>query len=394
MDLPAIGGSHPCVRQALALRRGATADRDRLLLVEGLWAHQVLLATNTLVHAFLHCAEASFSSDARGCAAQMVQRAQASYSISARTLARLAERDRPDGLLSVVELPTWSPAELPLSAEALVAVADGLETPGNIGTLLRTLDGCAGEALLVTNQRARLTHPAVFRASHGTSLLSPSWCSLPSPTRSTGSAGTVSTSTWRMRRPSVATRAGLRGRTAVVLGAERYGISATWYDHGFASVQSPCSVAVTRSRRRLGVGAALRGARPQERLVGAQPVSTAKNHTPAATSPPRARSGPMPPPHVRSSGWTPSALVAAAEPVPARSGRHPAEAEYQAQHGNHEEPDESEQDAEPERSAWHTYRAQPPTRQQDASNLGGGDSSSGERQDDPTEGGLLLGSTR
>lgn len=129
MDLSAVGGSHPSVRHALALRRGTAGDRDRHLLVEGLWGHRVLLGTDVTVCAFFSCPEAACSEDAHSCAEQVAQRAQASYRISAKTLARLSERDRPDGLLSIVMLPSWSLTSLSPGADALLAVADGLETP-------------------------------------------------------------------------------------------------------------------------------------------------------------------------------------------------------------------------------------------------------------------------
>jgi tRNA G18 (ribose-2'-O)-methylase SpoU len=54
--------------------------------------------------------------------------------------------------------------------EPLVLVADAIEIPGNRGTLLRTLDACGGDCLLLTNRRARLIQPKVFRGSRGMNL--------------------------------------------------------------------------------------------------------------------------------------------------------------------------------------------------------------------------------
>jgi TrmH family RNA methyltransferase len=61
----------------------------------------------------------------------------------------------------------WDPDRIGLNADALVLVADAIEIPGNLGTLLRTLDACGGDCLIVTNRRARLNHPKVFRGSRG-----------------------------------------------------------------------------------------------------------------------------------------------------------------------------------------------------------------------------------
>jgi TrmH family RNA methyltransferase len=46
-----------------------------------------------------------------------------------------------------------------------VVVLDGLEIPGNIGTIIRTSDGAAVDAVFICNRRARIAHPKVIRAA-------------------------------------------------------------------------------------------------------------------------------------------------------------------------------------------------------------------------------------
>ena len=52
-------------------------------------------------------------------------------------------------------------------------VADGIEYAGNLGTLIRTADACAVDALVLTRATARVTHPKAFVASRGTVLTTP-----------------------------------------------------------------------------------------------------------------------------------------------------------------------------------------------------------------------------
>ena len=49
-------------------------------------------------------------------------------------------------------------------ADALVLVADAVEIPGNLGTLIRTVDAANADCLLLTSRRARPSHPAVYSA--------------------------------------------------------------------------------------------------------------------------------------------------------------------------------------------------------------------------------------
>src|SRR4029453_8819372 len=95
------------------------------------------------------------------------------HRIAPKVIERLTERDRPDGLVSLVRLPRGDADALPLKDRALGLVADAIGIPGNLGTLLRTLDACGGDALVLTNRRTRLSHPKVFRGSRGMLLRVP-----------------------------------------------------------------------------------------------------------------------------------------------------------------------------------------------------------------------------
>jgi TrmH family RNA methyltransferase len=241
LALPQIGLHHPRIRQLRHIINNTAPNHKRLFVAEGLWAHNVLLDLGAPIDLFLWCPEAAYSDEAFRRSVECVALARCAYRISPRVLELICERDRPDGLASLVPLPTWDPDALRLGPDALVLVADAIEIPGNLGTLLRTLDACGADALLLTNRRTRLSHPKVFRGSRGMNLRVPV-LEFDEP----GDAVR-----WLHKRGFTVHLAALgpdavdyrtiafRGRTALVVGNERYGISAPWYAHGFGSVTVP-----------------------------------------------------------------------------------------------------------------------------------------------------------
>jgi RNA methyltransferase, TrmH family len=240
LDFQPIGLHHPAADLVRDVQNNRTGIPRRMFVAEGLFENNIVLDTGVTVDTFLWCPDAAYSDEARKRAEQLAERARKSYRISEKVLARLAERPSPDGLLSVAQLPDWGPDSIALGAQALVLVTDAVEIPGNLGTLIRTLDACAADCLVMVNRRTRLTHPKVIRASQGMSIRVPSF-----------EFGTPQDAIeWLNRNEftvyladtddSVNYRScDYRGRTALVVGSERYGVSRPWYDAGCQRVGIP-----------------------------------------------------------------------------------------------------------------------------------------------------------
>lgn len=240
MELQQIGLGHPRVKQVLDIQRNTAPNPRRLFVAEGLWAHNLVLETGAPVETFFWCPEAIYSDEARKRSEEIAARAYRAYRVSPKTMERMAERERPDGLLSIAELPQWDPYELTFGDDALVLVADAVEIPGNLGTLIRSLDACAADCLVLTNRRTRLTHPKVLKGSQGMCLTVPSvefddvaeaveWLR--------GNRFAVYVADTDEARPYRAVD--YRGRVAFVVGSERYGVSKAWYEPDFGRVAVP-----------------------------------------------------------------------------------------------------------------------------------------------------------
>ena len=241
MELQQIGLQHPRIKQLRAVLRNSAPNHRRLLVAEGLWAHNVLLDVGAHVEVFLWCPEAVYADEAYVRGPQVAARAEHCYRISPRVLELLSERDRPDGMISLVRLPSWDGSTVPLAEHALVLVADAIEIPGNLGTLLRTVDACGAACLLLTNRRTRLSHPKVFRGSRGMNLRVPivefdepaeavAWLRERGFTVYLATTGATAVPYRSIDYPA---------RTAVVVGNERYGISPAWRGQGFGEVRVP-----------------------------------------------------------------------------------------------------------------------------------------------------------
>jgi TrmH family RNA methyltransferase len=228
--LQPVGASHDGVRRYSRARRNVLPRADHVTAVSGTWAHEVVLSSDAVIDVVLWCSGERGHPELEAVGAAAATRADRALRISERTLARIQPDVTAPALLSVVRLPRWAPERVLADDARLVLVADGIEYAGNLGTLVRTADACAADALVLTRATARVTHPKAFAASRGMVLSTPvlSYGSIASARADLAAAGF----TTYVADPSGATpyrSAGLgRGRTAVVVGSEGDGVSDEW----------------------------------------------------------------------------------------------------------------------------------------------------------------------
>ncbi len=88
--------------------------------------------------------------------------------VSAPVMAKVSFGNRDEGVVAVAFRPQGDLDNLKLSDNPLIAVAEGVEKPGNIGALLRSVDGAGLDARIVADCKTDVFDPNSVRASLGT----------------------------------------------------------------------------------------------------------------------------------------------------------------------------------------------------------------------------------
>ena len=80
---------------------------------------------------------------------------------------KLAYRDTTEGIIAVAKSKSLLLADLKLSKNPLILIAESPEKPGNIGAILRTADAANLDAVIIANPKSDLYNPNVVRSSVG-----------------------------------------------------------------------------------------------------------------------------------------------------------------------------------------------------------------------------------
>ncbi|MGH3446326.1 MAG: TrmH family RNA methyltransferase [Nocardioidaceae bacterium] len=239
--LAAVGPAHPVVRRCSRARRNLLPRSERVVLIAGRRAHEAVLRAGAVVDCLLWCPGERPDPWLVDVAQSVAEVAGEAHLISPRTLTRVYPAASAPELVSLVRLPEWRPVEVITPAARLVLVADGIEYAGNLGTLVRTADACAADAVILTCGVARITHPKAFKASRGTVLTTPtvSYRSVASAKRDLVAAGFA----LYVADPAAVTSyrdASLgQGSTAVVVGSEGEGVCQAWRTPDGTAVSIP-----------------------------------------------------------------------------------------------------------------------------------------------------------
>ena len=83
-------------------------------------------------------------------------------------LAKLADTGTPQGVLAVCSMPSWNESEALQRSDAFLVALDGLQDPGNLGTIIRSCAGVGASGVFLGEGTVDLYNPKVLRSTMGT----------------------------------------------------------------------------------------------------------------------------------------------------------------------------------------------------------------------------------
>jgi len=234
---------NPRIKQLVKLRDRSARDETNQFLIEG---YRELLRASDQQHpidTLFICPELFLGTNEQSLIQKLVNRGTKLWTCTAPLFHKISYRDRPDGLIGLAPQIHRNLADLQAivakKAAPFLVVAEAIEKPGNLGTILRSSDAVGLDGLIVCDRCTDIHNPNVVRASVGTLFTVP-----------VIEAEGEETLQW-LRKQNIAivaatpsakaefTEVDLSGPVAIAVGTEQLGLSERWMSQADIQVRIP-----------------------------------------------------------------------------------------------------------------------------------------------------------
>jgi TrmH family RNA methyltransferase len=149
------------------LHRRRARERRGLALLEGVRLLEEALAAGVAVRSAVASAALEGTARGRALKASLRRAGVPLTEVTEPELAALAATERPQGVVAVFEPRAAALDDIVVAPESVIVVLDGLQDPGNVGTIVRTALGLGAAGMIALPGTAELTNPKTLRASMG-----------------------------------------------------------------------------------------------------------------------------------------------------------------------------------------------------------------------------------
>jgi len=155
---------NPRIKDLKNLHQKKHRDREKVFFIEGVRFVEEALASGVPVKLMVHSPK--LASSLRGL--ELLSRAEKAaielLEVSDHVLGHLAGTENPQGVWAV--LPQPEQGNIP-PKDGIILLVDGVQDPGNLGTIIRTADAAGARAVLLGAGTVELYNPKTLRSTMG-----------------------------------------------------------------------------------------------------------------------------------------------------------------------------------------------------------------------------------
>lgn len=222
---------NPKIKELLRLYKRKERETTDRFLIEGY--RELSRALGRPIEALFICRELFLGSNEQA----LIESIDAPiYECSEHVFKAISYRDRPDGLIAIAPQSHQSLDQL---EGDFFVIAEAIEKPGNLGTILRSADGAGVDGVILCDRCTDLHNPNVVRASVGTLFTQPVVEASADEIEQWLKQRGIKTIAASPSGKAVYTEIDLTGRVAILVGTEQYGLSKRWMEGADLLVQIP-----------------------------------------------------------------------------------------------------------------------------------------------------------
>jgi TrmH family RNA methyltransferase len=232
------------IKHVIELRERRTRDQSKQFIIEGYREILRAFEGNSKIDSFFYCPELFLGENENALIQSIADKGAQLFVCSENVFRKMSYRDRPDGLIAIASQERQGLDHLKnllknKNHSPFLVVAEAIEKPGNLGTILRSSDAVHLDALIVCDKCTDIYNPNVVRASVGTLFTVP-----------VIESGGEETILWLKKQnisivaatPSADleyTKADLTKPIAIAVGTEQLGLSDRWMQQADIQVKIP-----------------------------------------------------------------------------------------------------------------------------------------------------------
>ena len=230
---------NPKVKKAVKLADRKARNETGLFLIEGYREISRAAAGNVLIdHAFF-CPELFLGANENSLLDSLQSKGTFLIQTPPYIFQKISYRDRPDGLLAVAKKMNLRLKNVSLPQNPLVVIAEAIEKPGNLGTIIRSSDAAGVNLVIVANGCTDIYNPNVVRASVGTLFTIPVLEATNEEALTFCQHHKISLLAATPEGNELYTHVPMKGPLGVVVGTEQLGLSSFWKESCHHKVKIP-----------------------------------------------------------------------------------------------------------------------------------------------------------
>jgi TrmH family RNA methyltransferase len=155
------------------MRRVRAGDERHLIFLEGVRLIEDALSAHAHFEAVAFTASTESNTRGSELLASLDRVPCRGAHVSPQVMEAIAGTESPQGIAAIINRPYFELKDLPALKPRLLVIADQLQDPGNLGTIIRTAEAAGASALIGTRYTVDPFNPKALRASMGSALRLP-----------------------------------------------------------------------------------------------------------------------------------------------------------------------------------------------------------------------------
>lgn len=208
-----------------------------LTIADDIQILKIVNDNNIEIELLLYSYEENFQENTKKLLNQLIKKSKETYEISSSTYESLSLKDNHAGIIAAIKYPKYNLNSL--KDKEFLFVLDSLEIPGNVGTIYRTLDSVKADAVILVNPVSKQNNPKLTAAARGCNLIIPTVVASYEDAQKYLLDNNYDIFLGEPKLGLNYQEYDYKGKIAIVVGNERFGINPKWYENQNKKVYIP-----------------------------------------------------------------------------------------------------------------------------------------------------------